>query len=556
MKLLVINGPNMNMLAIRQTDKYGTVSYPQLKKLICEHCDKKGIDVDFFQSNYEGAIVEEIQRAYGKYDAIIINPAAYTHTSIAILDALLAVGIPTAEVHITDTDKREPFRKISYIRDYCEKVIIGHGIDGYLEAVDYFAHRQNVPKKEKEKPRENGSVKIEKFTPKGKVEAPPSKSMAHRLILCSALCEGESTVRNVVLSRDIEATLRCITALGAKWELDGSTLKITGTDVAKSAPEKVLDCGESGSTLRFFVPLAWVSGSRFEFTGAKSLMDRPQSEYEEICRRQGVRFKVGEDYILTQGKMSGGTFLVSGNVSSQFISGLLFALPLLEGDSEIYILPPVESKPYIDMTIDTLEQFGIKTQRRSANEIFVPGGQKYRCGDFTVEGDFSNAAFFDAFNFLGGNVQVSGLNMQSKQGDKVYKDIFRALEKSRPTLNLSDCPDLGPIAFALASVKNGAVFNGVHRLRLKESDRIYAMVTELEKLGVTCDVDDDTIAVYPAELHPAGSPLSSHNDHRVAMALSVLLTTVGGEIDNAQAVSKSMPDFFEKLEELGGQLRY
>lgn len=394
-------------------------------------------------------------------------------------------------------------------------------------------------------------VTIKKCKPTGMVSAPPSKSMAHRLILCCALSGGESTVKNVTLSEDVKATLRCITALGAKYEINGGELKIVGTDVSLSAPEAALDCGESGSTLRFFVPLAWVSGNRFEFTGAKSLMNRPQSEYEAICKKQGVRFKLGDNYILTKGKMTGGSFTVSGSVSSQFISGLLFALPLLDGDSEIRILPPVESKPYIDMTIDTLKLFGVSVTRESLTEIKIPGGQRYASGSFSVEGDYSNAAFFDALNYLGGDVKVTGLDENSRQGDKQYIEMFKALDSSMPKINLADCPDLGPIAFALAAKKNGAAFTGIRRLRLKESDRIAAMASELAKLGVQCDISDDDIVVHGGGITAPTEALDSHNDHRVAMALSVLLCSVGGTLDGAQAVNKSMPDFFDRLKSLG-----
>lgn len=398
-------------------------------------------------------------------------------------------------------------------------------------------------------------VTFKSCKPQGTVSAPPSKSMAHRLILCSALSDGESTVGNISLSEDIEATLRCIKALGAKYEVCGDTLKITGTDVSLSQPQTALDCGESGSTLRFFVPLSWVSGNRFEFTGAKSLMNRPQSEYEAICKKQGVRFKLGDDYILTKGKMKGGSFIVSGSVSSQFISGLLFALPLLEGDSEIMILPPVESKPYIDMTIDTLKLFGVTVERESLTEIKIKGSQRYASGDFSVEGDYSNAAFFDALNLLGGDVKVTGLDENSRQGDKVYREIFKLINDGTPEIELSDCPDLGPVSFALAAAKNGAVFTGIRRLRLKESDRISAMARELEKFGVKCDIDEDKAVVHAETLHAPTQELESHNDHRVAMALSVLLCHTGGTLNSAQAVNKSMPDFFQRLSSLGVQIQ-
>ncbi len=398
------------------------------------------------------------------------------------------------------------------------------------------------------------TVKFKGRKLKGTVAAPPSKSMAHRLILCSALSQGESTVKNVALSEDVQATLRCIEALGAKYEVCGDTLKIVGTDVSLSEPQAALDCGESGSTLRFFVPLSWVSGNRFEFTGAKSLMNRPQSEYEAICKKQGVRFKLGDDYILTKGKMKGGSFIVSGSVSSQFISGLLFALPLLDGDSEIMILPPVESKPYIDMTIDTLKLFGVTVERESLTEIKIKGSQRYESGEFSVEGDYSNAAFFDALNYLGGEVEVTGLDENSRQGDKIYSRLFTLLSEGTPEIDLSDNPDLGPIAFTLAAKMNGAVFSGIRRLRLKESDRISAMVCELEKFGVHCDVDDDKVTVHGGKLTAPEESVDSHNDHRVAMALSVLLCELGGTLTGGQAVNKSMPDFFERLESLGADI--
>ncbi len=397
-------------------------------------------------------------------------------------------------------------------------------------------------------------VTFKKCKPQGTVAAPPSKSMAHRLILCSALSQGESIVKNVSLSEDIQATLRCIEALGAKYEICGDTLKIIGTDVSLSQPQTALDCGESGSTLRFFVPLSWVSGNRFEFTGAKSLMNRPQSEYEAICKKQCVRFKLGDDYILTKGKMKGGSFIVSGSVSSQFISGLLFALPLLEGDSEIMILPPVESKPYIDMTIDTLKLFGVTVERESLTEIKIKGSQKYVSGEFSVEGDYSNAAFFDALNLLGGEVELTGLDENSRQGDKIYKEIFNGLKDGTPEIDLSDCPDLGPIAFALAAANNGAAFTGIRRLRLKESDRISSMAQELKKFGVNCDIGDDNAVVHGGQLRSPDETLDSHNDHRVAMALSVLLCYTGGTLDGGQAVNKSMPDFFSRLISLGADL--
>ena len=214
-------------------------------------------------------------------------------------------------------------------------------------------------------------------------------------------------------------------------------------------------------------------------------------------------------------------------------------------------MPPIESRSYIKLTISALESFGINVKWLDDNTIFVPANQKYIPCDITVEGDYSGAAFPDALNLFSGNVKLSGLNESSIQGDSVYKKYYDMLTRGVPTIHIGDCPDLGPVMFAVAAAKNGGIFTGTKRLKIKESDRAMAMAEELKKFGTAVSVYDDTVVIYPKEFHKPTECLSGHNDHRIVMSLSVLLTLTGGEIDGAEAVSKSYPSFFEDLRALG-----
>ena len=385
---------------------------------------------------------------------------------------------------------------------------------------------------------------------RGAMTAPPSKSMAHRLLIGAGLAAGESVVRGLDKSEDILATADCLSALGAKVEWEGSTARVTGAD-ARKAESARLACRECGSTLRFMIPLCLLSGKPMYLSGSETLMNRPLAIYEDICRAQGLRFEREQGALLVEGRLSPGKYEVPGGVSSQFISGLLFALPLLSGDSLIRLIPPVESRSYVDMTIKALSLFGVKAEWTDENALRVPGGQAYRPADATVEGDYSNAAFFEALNSVGGDVRVAGLLESSLQGDRVYRDYFPRLAEGCPVLDVSNCPDLAPVLFALAAARHGARFTGTRRLRFKESDRGAAMAEELKKLGVAMDVQDNEIVVREGTLRAPREALSSHNDHRVAMALSVLCTLTGGVIDGAQAVKKSLPDYWDRLKKLG-----
>lgn len=390
-------------------------------------------------------------------------------------------------------------------------------------------------------------IEIKKGTPKGQVTAPPSKSMAHRYLICAALCRGTSVIHNVALSKDIEATIGGLRSLGAEITLSGSDVTVKGIDKFNESPE--IYCNESGSTLRFLLPLCLIEEGAATLGGSLRLMERPQMVYEEICEAEGIEFIKGRDSIKLCGKLSGREYPVKGNISSQFISGLLFALPKLGSESQITVTTPLESLPYIQMTLQALGTFGVDIEFKD-NRFVIPKNCEFKPAEVTVEGDFSNAAFLDALKILSGEVQVTGLREDSLQGDRVYREYFDALTSETPTLDISQCPDLGPILIAVAAAKNGAVFTGTARLKIKESDRGHAMAEELKKFGVELEIGENHIKV-PCGISTPKATLYGHNDHRIVMSMAVLCTLTGGRIDGAEAVAKSYPDFWEKLTELG-----
>lgn len=394
-------------------------------------------------------------------------------------------------------------------------------------------------------------IEIRPGTGRGTMQAPPSKSMAHRLLIGGALSTGESVIDGISRSEDMLATLDCLTALGATTSRCGETVTVTRLDPFSIPENAVLPCRESGSTLRFFIPLCLLSGKPVTLTGSEKLLSRPLGVYEEICKKQGILFEQTENALRLCGKLHSGCYKIKGNISSQFITGLLFALPLLEGDSTISLIPPIESCSYINLTIQALSACGIRVSWQDERTLIIPGGQTYTAIRTAVEGDYSGAAFFAALNRLGADITLTGLNPDSLQGDKIYEKYFALLGRGTPTINLADCPDLGPILFALSAVFGGGVFTGTRRLKLKESDRAAAMAQELAKFGVAVTVHEDSVVVYPHDLHAPREVLCGHNDHRIVMSLAVLATRFGGIIDGAQAAAKSMPDFFERLSTLG-----
>ena len=299
------------------------------------------------------------------------------------------------------------------------------------------------------------------------------------------------------------------------------------------------------------LPIAMLSDKTAMLTGAESLMSRPMSVFENLARERGLGYLADGGSITVKGPLTAGEYTVVGNVSSQFISGLIFALPNLKGDSRIRITPPIESRSYIDLTISAISRFGVKVIWEDERTLFIKGGQSYLPTDVTVEGDWSGAVFPDSLNLFGGEVEVTGLDPYSIQGDKAYRRYFEMLKRGVPTIHIGDCPDLGPILFAASAAKNGGVFTGTARLKIKESDRAAAMAEELEKFGASVTVTEDKVVIYPASFKAPTVPLSGHNDHRIVMALSVLLTLVGGTIEGAEAISKSYPEFFDHLASLG-----
>ncbi len=394
------------------------------------------------------------------------------------------------------------------------------------------------------------NVTIKKGIAEGAATAPPSKSVAHRMLICGALSAEKSIISGISHSEDVQATLDCLLAMGAEYTQRGDTVEIFGADPRKIKHLQEFSCRESGSTLRFFIPLALLSGKTSIFRGTEKLLSRPLSVYQSICKEQGLLYKAEKDSLTVEGPLRCATFKVAGNISSQFVSGLLFALPLLKKDSIISISQPIESYSYIQLTLEVMKMFGISVEWKNERTLFIEGGQRYLPRKLAVEGDYSNAAFLEALNYLGGKVTVKGLNKDSVQGDRIYSKYFEMLKKGTPSINISDCPDLGPILFAVAAANNGGIFTGTRRLKMKESDRGQAMAQELRKFGTAVTVNDDNIVIFPRAFHKPAEPICGHNDHRIVMALSILLTRCGGEIEGAEAVNKSFPEFFECLRSL------
>ena len=382
----------------------------------------------------------------------------------------------------------------------------------------------------------------------GSIAAPPSKSMAHRLIIAAGLAEGKSSLHNVAMSEDIKATIGCLEALGAEVKISADkSPEITGTD-PRASKGALLSCNESGSTLRFMIPIAAMSENEMRFSGSETLMKRPLSVYEDIFKRQGLEFERSSVGLKVKGRLSGGEFEIPGDISSQFITGLLMALPLNDEDSLIRIRGDIESRPYIDMTLEALRAYGIKADWTDERTLRIPGRQIYQASEQTVEGDWSNAAYLMALG-----ADVTGLDDNSLQGDKLCKDYFKQIEDGYCELNIRNCPDLGPVLIAYAAMHDGCTLHGTKRLKIKESDRAAAMKEELSKFGVNIETEDDSIKVG-CGINKPETALHGHNDHRIVMALSAVCLKTGGIIEGAEAVNKSFPDFFERIKEAGADI--
>ena len=396
------------------------------------------------------------------------------------------------------------------------------------------------------------NAKIEVSKAVGEVTIPPSKSVAHRLLISAALAvDGTSEIYNLPDCDDVIATKAVLSAFGVRFERNEDSLIVHGVNFGKVSVTDEVFCNESGSTLRFLIPIALLSGNPVTFTGAGKLMERPHKIYANIAKEKGFYYNQENGKITVKGPLTAGDYTLPGNVSSQFITGLLFALSTLSGDSRIIITDGIESRSYIDLTTYAMSEFGISVVWENEHTLYIKGNQKYKARSITVEGDYSASAFIEAFNLFGGDVRALGLSDDSLQGDRIYREIFPKLAKGYDTVDITDCPDLAPILFAIAAAKHGAEFIGTKRLKIKESDRASAMAEELAKLGATVLLYDNRVVINKNSLHAPTALLCGHNDHRIVMALSVLLSTLGGEISEALAVSKSYPEFFSHLIKLG-----
>lgn len=398
-------------------------------------------------------------------------------------------------------------------------------------------------------------IEIKKSQASGKVIVPPSKSYAHRLLIAAALTNKRCTVSNIELSNDIHATINCLETLGKKVTFNKNKVTVETIKTFKELEDVLtFDCLESGSTLRFFIPIALTLGKTIIFKGSEKLISRGISVYEEICEKQNIQVIKELNQIKFSGVLKPSIFDIPGNISSQFITGLLFALPLLDGNSYLNITTNLESANYIDITLDVLRLSGIEIVNID-NHYIVKGNQEYQVSNFVVEGDYSNAAFLDAFNYLDGCVDLMGLKENSMQGDKIYKKYYKLLSCGYTTIDLQNCIDLGPILFVMASIFHGAHFINTNRLKIKESNRINDLAIELNKFGINVEEYDNEVVIKKQVLQNPTEILKGHNDHRIVMALSVLLTLTGGYIEDEEAVKKSYPTFFEDLKQIGIEVR-
>lgn len=394
-------------------------------------------------------------------------------------------------------------------------------------------------------------VKILPSKTSGEVSAPPSKSFAHRYLIGSVLSRGKCVIKNIADSDDISATLSCIEQLGGSVTKDGNIVTVIPTN-EKQIENAVFDCKESGSTLRFFIPVVLATGAKnCTFLGSERLLARGIKEYEKLFENSDIIIKSDEKSIEVNGTLSAGNYEISGEVSSQYTTGMLFALSRLSGKSTLKITGNAESRAYVDMTIKVLKDFGADIAEPEKNFFEINGKGRLSPGEFTVEGDWSNAAFLIALSRLVGTISVSGLNENSVQGDRFCTAAFDALDGENAEIDLKDCPDLAPILFSYAAYKNGGKFINTRRLRVKESDRANVMAEELKKFGANVKVYENSVEIEKTQLKPPIVPLCGHNDHRIVMALSVLAAVFGAEIDGAEAVNKSYPDFFRVIKKAG-----
>lgn len=413
---------------------------------------------------------------------------------------------------------------------------------------------------------------------KGSVKIPPSKSMAHRAIICAALSDGICRIDNIDYSDDIIATINAMNSLGATIEKYDDYIEVVGIykNINKIKRNRIIDCNESGSTLRFLVPISLLFKGSNKFIGKGNLGKRPLTTYYNIFNDQGIKYSYEENNLnlVVDGELKPGVFEVEGNISSQFITGLLFALPLLNGDSKITITKEMESKGYIDLTLKAISDFGIEIINNNYSEFIIKGNQKYNARNYRVEGDYSQAAFFLCADGLGNNVLCRDLDLNSLQGDKEIIDILERMnvvfnaneiglsgevngELISTVIDGSQCPDIIPVLSAVSALSKGTTeIINAGRLRIKECDRLSAVTSELKKLGAQIIEKEDGLVITGVEKLQGGVEVWSHKDHRIAMTLAIASTMCKKPIiiKDYECVAKSYPSFFEDFKALGGNI--
>jgi 3-phosphoshikimate 1-carboxyvinyltransferase len=414
------------------------------------------------------------------------------------------------------------------------------------------------------------AIEITPSTLQGKVSVPSSKSLCHRAIIAAGLASDNCNIENVVFSQDIIATCNAMRDIGVSVTAKESDVILKGNNFTNTIKNEI-HCAESGSTLRFLIPIVLLTGKEFTFTGEGRLSERPLTPYYKMFKEQDIKYNSSQGLPLTiQGKLKAGVYKIPGNISSQFITGLLFALPLLNGDSKIIVTSELESKAYVDLTIDMLSKFSVQVENVGYREINIRGNQKYVARDYRVEGDFSQAAFWLVAGILGEEIQCQDMNIDSLQGDLAIVDLIEKMggdisieegiiktKKSKThgiIIDASECPDLVPILAVLAALSEGTTkIINASRLRIKECDRLKAMATELTKLGSDIVETEDGLIIQGKEKLKGGT-VDSWNDHRIAMALSVasIRCTENVTITNSACIKKSYPKFYSDFEMLGG----
>ncbi|MBU1144476.1 MAG: 3-phosphoshikimate 1-carboxyvinyltransferase [Firmicutes bacterium] len=407
----------------------------------------------------------------------------------------------------------------------------------------------------------------------GTVYIPPSKSQSHRAIIAASLSKGKSVISNIIYSEDVLATIGAMEKIGVKFIKNTRQLIVSGIGRIVITDDNFIECNESGSTLRFVLPIFSLSKEKIVFTGKRSLFNRPMTVYEDIFKKLHLNYQKNENSIIVSGSLSSGVYEIPGNISSQFISGLLFALPLTKGDSKIIITGNYESKQYVDMTLDVLKRFQIVVTERNKT-YYIKGNQVYHPANFQIEGDYSQLAFYAVLGQISGDILCKNIPFESLQPDQKIMEFIQKMKgnyeltetgilfkKSNTigvVLDVSQSPDIAPILSILAALSSGeTIIENAMRLKFKESNRLSSMFETLKAFGVSTEMGEDYLTILgQQELN--GGVFESFNDHRIVMSIAIAATRATHQvmIKNAEAINKSYPNFFEDLEKLGADITY